>query len=117
MNQQLIKGRVAMLRLASFSSVIGPENTHHLLANQMQFKNKCYLVTCVFYFEFSLVPCGISFNLIGCSNYFGVSSQHAIEMSSKIFFQQNLWLDRGTRAVFMDFTVYNANINLFCIIK
>ena len=47
-NQQLIKGRVAMLRLASFSSMIGPENTHHLLANQMQFKNKCYLVTCVF---------------------------------------------------------------------
>lgn len=31
--------------------------------------------------------------------------------------KQNLWLDRGTRVVFMDFTVYNANINLFCIIK
>jgi len=29
----------------------------------------------------------------------------------------NLWLDRGTRAVFVDFTVYNANINLFCVIK
>ena len=28
----------------------------------------------------------------------------------------NLWLDRGTRAVFIDFTVYNANINLFCIV-
>ena len=27
-----------MLRLASFSSMIGPENTHHLLANQMQLK-------------------------------------------------------------------------------
>ncbi|XP_065670011.1 polycystin-2-like protein 1 isoform X2 [Hydra vulgaris] len=27
-----------------------------------------------------------------------------------------LWLDRGTRAVFIDFTVYNANINLFCVI-
>ena len=32
-------------------------------------------------------------------------------------FQQNLWLDRGTRAVFIDFTVYNANINLFCIVR
>jgi len=30
--------------------------------------------------------------------------------------KENLWLDRGTRAVFIDFTVYNANINLFCII-
>ena len=29
----------------------------------------------------------------------------------------NLWLDRGTRVVFIDFTVYNANINLFCVIK
>lgn len=29
----------------------------------------------------------------------------------------NLWLDRGTRAVFIDFTVYNANINLFCVIR
>ena len=29
----------------------------------------------------------------------------------------NLWLDRATRAVFVDFTVYNANINLFCVIK
>ncbi|XP_057314432.1 polycystin-2-like isoform X2 [Hydractinia symbiolongicarpus] len=30
--------------------------------------------------------------------------------------KKNLWLDRGTRAVFIDFSVYNANINLFCII-
>ncbi|CAF3336661.1 unnamed protein product [Rotaria socialis] len=29
----------------------------------------------------------------------------------------NLWLDRGTRVVFLDFTVYNANINLFCQIE
>ncbi len=31
--------------------------------------------------------------------------------------KSNLWLDRGTRAVFVDFTVYNANINLFCVIR
>lgn len=31
--------------------------------------------------------------------------------------KNNLWLDRGTRAVFIDFTVYNANINLFCVIR
>lgn len=29
----------------------------------------------------------------------------------------NLWIDRATRAVFLDFTVYNANINLFCQVK
>jgi len=29
----------------------------------------------------------------------------------------NRWIDRGTRVVFLDFTVYNANINLFCQIK
>ena len=31
--------------------------------------------------------------------------------------KQNRWVDRGTRAIFMDFTVYNANINLFCVIR
>jgi len=31
--------------------------------------------------------------------------------------KENLWVDRGTRAIFMDFTVYNANINLFCVIR
>jgi len=28
-----------------------------------------------------------------------------------------LWLDRGTRVVFLDFTLYNGNINLFCQVK
>uniref|UniRef100_UPI00398F2334 polycystin-2-like protein 1 n=1 Tax=Pristiophorus japonicus TaxID=55135 RepID=UPI00398F2334 len=31
--------------------------------------------------------------------------------------KDSLWLDRGTRAVFIDFSVYNANINLFCVIR
>uniref|UniRef100_A0ABM5GK99 Polycystin-2 n=1 Tax=Pogona vitticeps TaxID=103695 RepID=A0ABM5GK99_9SAUR len=31
--------------------------------------------------------------------------------------KNNMWLDRGTRAAFIDFSVYNANINLFCIIR
>lgn len=29
----------------------------------------------------------------------------------------NLWIQRGTRAVFIDFSVYNANINLFCVVR
>ncbi|CAH8648471.1 unnamed protein product [Dicrocoelium dendriticum] len=28
---------------------------------------------------------------------------------------ENLWLDRGTRAVFLHFTTYNANLNIFCV--
>ena len=31
--------------------------------------------------------------------------------------KQNLWIDRGTRGVFLDFTVYNANLNLFCQVR
>ncbi|KAH1020266.1 hypothetical protein HUJ04_009962 [Dendroctonus ponderosae] len=31
--------------------------------------------------------------------------------------QENLWITRGTRAVFVDFSVYNANLNLYCICK
>ncbi|XP_048387001.2 polycystin-2 isoform X2 [Stegostoma tigrinum] len=31
--------------------------------------------------------------------------------------KENLWLDRGTRVVFITFSVYNANINLFCVIR
>lgn len=27
------------------------------------------------------------------------------------------WIDRRTRAVFVDFTVYNANVNLFCVVR
>ncbi|XP_007473716.1 polycystic kidney disease 2-like 2 protein isoform X2 [Monodelphis domestica] len=33
------------------------------------------------------------------------------------FLQANNWITRGTRAVFIDFSVYNANVNLFCIIR
>ncbi|GAB1301544.1 Polycystic kidney disease 2-like 2 protein [Apodemus speciosus] len=29
----------------------------------------------------------------------------------------NNWIGRGTRAVFIDFSLYNANVNLFCIIS
>ena len=33
------------------------------------------------------------------------------------YLKDNLWIDRATRAVFVDFTVYNANINLFCVVR
>uniref|UniRef100_A0A4W3H8Z4 Uncharacterized protein n=1 Tax=Callorhinchus milii TaxID=7868 RepID=A0A4W3H8Z4_CALMI len=31
--------------------------------------------------------------------------------------KSNLWLDLGSRAVFIDFSVYNANVNLFCALR
>ncbi|XP_075692927.1 polycystin-1-like protein 2 [Rhinoderma darwinii] len=29
----------------------------------------------------------------------------------------NVWLDTHTRAVFVEFTIYNANVNLFCLVR
>lgn len=31
--------------------------------------------------------------------------------------RKNKWIDHQTRVVFIDFTVYNANINLFCVVR
>eukprot|EP00094_Tigriopus_californicus_P010741 TCALIF_10360-PA protein Name:"Similar to Pkd2l1 Polycystic kidney disease 2-like 1 protein (Mus musculus)" AED:0.18 eAED:0.18 QI:118/0.86/1/1/0.8/0.75/16/1264/740 len=31
--------------------------------------------------------------------------------------KEGLWIGRGTRYISLDFTLYNANINLFCVIK
>ncbi|XP_029439906.1 polycystic kidney disease 2-like 2 protein [Rhinatrema bivittatum] len=33
------------------------------------------------------------------------------------YLKRNSWLTRGTRVVFIDFSVYNANLNLFCVIR
>lgn len=32
------------------------------------------------------------------------------------YLYDNTWLDVYTRAIFVEFTVYNANVNLFCIV-
>ena len=45
---------------------------------------------------------------------------HSLKNESQLIvkeLKEALWIGRGTRAVFVDFTVYNANINLFCVIK
>lgn len=31
--------------------------------------------------------------------------------------EYNTWLDRGTRAVFIDFTFYNSDIDVICLAK
>jgi polycystin 2 len=57
-------------------------------------------------------------NLYGGSGYVAILSRNSMETTeiiSDLF--DKLWIDRGTRAVFLDFTVYNANINLFCQVR
>ncbi|XP_065670022.1 polycystin-2-like protein 1 isoform X5 [Hydra vulgaris] len=44
----------------------------------------------------------------------GATSDESTQILNNL--KEHLWLDRSTRAVFIDFSVYNANINLFCII-
>ncbi|XP_061208030.1 polycystin-2-like protein 2 isoform X2 [Neopsephotus bourkii] len=43
------------------------------------------------------------------------SKQESIEKLASL--KQNNWLTRGTRVVFIDFSTYNANINLFCVVR
>ena len=31
--------------------------------------------------------------------------------------KQNLWLGPGTRVLFIDFTVYNPNLNMWCVVS
>lgn len=42
------------------------------------------------------------------------SQEESADMLQELM--SNLWLDRGTRAVFIDFSTYNANINMFCVL-
>ncbi|XP_043937521.1 polycystic kidney disease protein 1-like 2 [Protopterus annectens] len=44
----------------------------------------------------------------------GTDAQNATRVLQYIF--DNVWLDTYTRAIFIEFTVYNANVNLFCIV-
>jgi len=46
-----------------------------------------------------------------------LSKDYATSMAILAELKANLWIDRGTRAVFLDFTVYNANLNLFCQVR
>ncbi len=46
---------------------------------------------------------------------FGVSMKRAYEISQ--FLRDNNWYDELTRAIFLEFTVYNANTNLFSVVQ
>lgn len=45
----------------------------------------------------------------------GITKEAATEVMVEL--KENLWIGRATRAAFLDFTVYNANVNLFCVVK
>uniref|UniRef100_G3UPE1 Polycystic kidney disease protein 1-like 2 n=1 Tax=Meleagris gallopavo TaxID=9103 RepID=G3UPE1_MELGA len=47
--------------------------------------------------------------------HLGTDPQNASRILHYLF--NNVWLDTFTRAVFVEFTVYNANVNLFCIVS
>ena len=49
-----------------------------------------------------------------------VQNFHSLKNETKMIIhelKEGLWINRATRVVFIDFTVYNANVNLFCVIK
>nr|XP_034975837.1 polycystic kidney disease protein 1-like 2 isoform X2 [Zootoca vivipara] len=47
--------------------------------------------------------------------HLGTDGHNASRILQYLF--NNVWLDTFTRAVFVEFTVYNANVNLFCIVS
>ncbi|NXB82684.1 PK1L2 protein, partial [Donacobius atricapilla] len=47
--------------------------------------------------------------------HLGTDPKNASRVLQYLF--NNVWLDTFTRAVFVEFTIYNANVNLFCIIS
>ncbi|KAK2530103.1 Pkd1l2 [Columba guinea] len=47
--------------------------------------------------------------------HLGTDPKNASRILQYLF--DNVWLDTFTRAVFVEFTVYNANVNLFCLIS
>ncbi|XP_017264887.1 polycystin-2 isoform X2 [Kryptolebias marmoratus] len=54
----------------------------------------------------------------GGGGYYQDLSRTKEESAAQLrFLKDHLWLDRGTRAVFLDFSVYNGNINLFCVAR
>ncbi|XP_055953572.1 polycystin-2-like [Argiope bruennichi] len=53
----------------------------------------------------------------GAGSYADLGTSQNESKTVMAFLKENLWISRATRAVFLDFTVYNANLNLFCIAK
>ncbi|XP_067128967.1 polycystin-2-like [Centruroides vittatus] len=53
----------------------------------------------------------------GAGSYVDLGTDKNTSKEKMAILKKNLWLTRATRAVFLDFTTYNANLNLFCVVK
>ncbi|XP_013781183.2 polycystic kidney disease 2-like 1 protein [Limulus polyphemus] len=53
----------------------------------------------------------------GAGSYIDLGTNKSQALSVMNELRENLWITRATRAVFLDFTTYNANLNLFCVVK
>ncbi|XP_038197320.1 polycystin-2 isoform X2 [Arvicola amphibius] len=60
---------------------------------------------------------GVIATYSGAGYYLDLSRTREETASQIAGLRRNFWLDRGTRATFIDFSVYNANINLFCVVR
>ncbi|XP_055450507.1 polycystin-2 [Psammomys obesus] len=60
---------------------------------------------------------GIIATYSGAGYYLDLSRTREGSAAQIAGLRRNFWLDRGTRATFVDFSVYNANINLFCVVR
>uniref|UniRef100_I3M398 Polycystin-2 n=1 Tax=Ictidomys tridecemlineatus TaxID=43179 RepID=I3M398_ICTTR len=60
---------------------------------------------------------GIIASYSGAGYYLDLSRTREETAAQITSLRKNVWLDRGTRATFIDFSVYNANINLFCVVR
>ncbi|KAK4468192.1 hypothetical protein MN116_008352 [Schistosoma mekongi] len=56
-------------------------------------------------------------NYGGGGYYIDLSRDQSVATDQVENLFQNLWLDRGTRVIFLHFTTYNANMNLFCVVE
>lgn len=53
----------------------------------------------------------------GAGSYIDLGMDKNTSKERMSILKKNLWLNRATRAVFLDFTTYNANLNLFSVAK
>ena len=51
----------------------------------------------------------------GYAQKLGANLQESAAIIAEL--KNNSWLDRATRALFVDLTLYNANINAFCVVR
>lgn len=50
----------------------------------------------------------------GGGYYQDLSDNHPTNLEILKNLRSNNWIDRGTRVVLIEFTIYNANVNKFC---